>query len=57
MPRGSNSEAEQERINRNEDKPERSAGKSGTGVEKHEKNGYGNESMQSNPKTMKRPSF
>ena len=47
MPRGSNSEVEQSRVNSREDAPERMTTR-GTGTKPHEKRGYGRDSMQKN---------
>lgn len=50
-PRGSNSPEEQDRIMSREIAPGQ-RNKGGTGVDDFEKNGYGNDSMQKNPKGM-----
>ena len=52
MPRGSNSEVEQERIRSGEIANTRPAGKQGAGAVHFEKTGYGGGSMQKNPKDM-----
>lgn len=57
MPRGSNTSAEVNRIRSGEMADGRGTARTGTGTVPHERPGYGNGSMQKNPKTMKKPSF
>ena len=53
MPRGSNTEAETNRVKSRENAPER-MNKSGTGTVPHEKVGYGRGSMQKNSDSMRK---
>lgn len=58
MARGSNNSAETERVNAKEiSRSEQQAGKKGSGATHFEHEGYGNNGMQQNPSTMKKPSF
>lgn len=58
MARGSNTEKETERVNAQEiNKSDVHSGRKGSGAIHFEKTGYGNNGMQQNPSTMKKPSF
>lgn len=56
MPRGSNGQAEINRVKSRENAPERAI-KSGTGTVPHEKVGFGRGSMQKNKDSKRKTSF